>query len=109
VPTDRAPGLVLGLKRVVFAGRLGNWVKAHPLPAHLSGRLLEHFSMTGIYRVGFKVEARDYRGPLEFQITAPREGFGKELVDLDCVVRPVFGQRDAETGLGTQWGGSIAR
>jgi hypothetical protein len=103
VPADRAPGLVLGLKRVVFAGRLGNWVKAHPLPAHLSGRLLEHFSMTGIYRVGFKVEARDYTGPLEFQITAPREGFGKELIDLDCLVRPACSQRMTIDSAGNRW------
>jgi hypothetical protein len=103
VPADRAPGLVLGLKRAVFAGHLGNWIKAHPLPPHLSGRVLERFSMTGIYRVGFEVETREYTGPLELQITAPREGFGKELVDSDYVVKPACSQIMTVDSAGNRW------
>lgn len=92
VPADRDPGLVLGLQKAVFAGRLGSWIKAHPLPSHLSGSVLEHFAMSGIYRVGFKVVDKGYNGPLELQITAPREGFGKILVYSDQEVRPVPSQ-----------------
>jgi hypothetical protein len=103
VPADRDPGLVLGLQWAVFTGHLGNWIKARPLPSHLSGSVLERFTMTGVYRVGFEVEAQEYTGPLELQITAPREGFGKKLVYSDHVVRPVCSQIMTVDAAGNRW------
>lgn len=103
VPADRDPGLVLGRQQAVFAGRLGNWIKARPIPVHLSANVLERFAMTGVYRVGFKVEGHVYTGPLEFQITAPREGFGKKLVYSDHVVRPACSQVMTVDSAGNRW------
>jgi hypothetical protein len=103
VPADSDPGLVLGLQRAVFAGLLGKWIKGRPLPPHLSGSVLERFAITGIYRVGFKVEAEEYTGPLELQITAPREGFGKKLVYSDHVVRPACSQIMTVDSAGNRW------
>jgi len=103
VPADRDPESVLGLQRAVFAGRLGKWIWAGPLPSHLSGSILEHFALAGVYRVGFKVEAQEYTGPLEFQITAPREGFGKKLVYSDQVVRPACSQVMTVDSAGNRW------
>lgn len=103
VPADRDPESVLGIQRAVFAGRLGKWFWAGPLPLHLSGSILEHFALAGVYRVGFKVEAEEYTGPLEFQITAPREGFGKELVYSDQVVEPACSQVMTVDSAGNRW------
>jgi hypothetical protein len=103
VPANRDPELVIGLQRAVFTGRLGNWFKAQPLPSYLSGSLLERFSITGTYRVGFEVEAKDYAGPLELQITAPREGFGKKLVYSDHEVRPACSQSMSVDSAGNRW------
>lgn len=103
IPADRDPGLILGFKNAVFTARLEKWIKARPLPSHLSGRLLERFAMTGIYRVGFKVEAQGYTGPLELQITAPRDGFGRKLVYSDHIVRPVCPQAMTVDSAGNRW------
>ena len=103
VPANRDPGLVLGRRQAVFAGHLGNWIKSRSLPSHLSGSILERFAMTGVYRVGFKVEDQEYTGPLEFHITAPREGFGKKLVYSDQVVRPACSQIMAVDAAGNRW------
>lgn len=103
VPADRAPGFVVGLRRAVFTGRLGNWLKCVPLPSPLSGCVLARFTMTGTYRVGFKVESQEYTGPLELQITAPREGFGKKLVYAYQVVRPACSQGMTVDAAGNRW------
>jgi hypothetical protein len=103
VLAERDPGVVVGLRRAVFAGRLGNWLKSGPLPSPLSGRVLARFTMTGIYRVGFKVEGQAYTGPLELQITAPREGFGKKLVYAHQVVRPACSQIMTVDAAGNRW------
>jgi hypothetical protein len=103
VPADRHPDQVIGLQQAVFTCRLGNWFKAQPLPEYLSGRLLEHFSMTGTYRVGFEVESKDYTGPLELQITAPRDGFGKKLVYADHEVKPACSQSMSVDAAGNRW------
>jgi len=103
VPADCDPGLVLGLQHAVFAGRLEKWISASPLPSHLSGSVLERFTMTGIYRVGFEVETRYYTGPLEFQITAPRDGFGKKLVYSEYMVRPAGSQDLTVDSAGNRW------
>jgi hypothetical protein len=103
VPADRDPGLLLGFQSAVFAARLDKWIKARPLPAPLSGTVLERFAMAGIYRVGFKVEAPGYTGPLELQITAPREGFGRKLVYSEHVVRPSCSQTMTIDPAGNRW------
>jgi hypothetical protein len=87
IPADRDPGLVLGLRQAVFSSRLKNWMTKR-MPADLQGRLLERFTMTGVYRVGFKVEEEGYQGPLSLEITGPRDGFGKKLIHSEFLVRP---------------------
>lgn len=103
MPADRDPGLVVGLENAVFACRLDKWMKARPLPRHLSGRVLERFAMTGIYRVGFRVEAEGYSGPLEIEITAPRDGFGRKLIDSEHVVRPSCEKTVTTDSAGNRW------
>lgn len=103
VPADRDPGLVLGVRSAVFAGRLDKWMKAKPLTGHLSGKILERFEMTGVYRVGFKVEAASYAGPLELQVTAPRPGFGRELLHSEHIVRPECEQSMTVDSAGNRW------
>jgi hypothetical protein len=88
VPGDRDPGLVVGLRRAVFATRIGRWFSKDALPGHLNGRLLDRFLMTGIYRTSFRVEKEAYQGPLKLSITAPRSGFGRRLLWSKVVVRP---------------------
>jgi hypothetical protein len=101
-PADRDPGLLLGLEQAVFAGHLENWIKVR-LPSYLSGRVLEHFVMSGVYGVGFEVEGHEYNGPLELQITAPREGFGKNLVYADQAVQPACSQNMTVDSAGNRW------
>lgn len=100
-PADRAPGLVLGLQRAVFQTKLVKWRDGRCLPPHMKGRLLDRFYMTGIYRVGFKVEAEGYVGPLSIEVTAPRDGFGRKLQYAEHVVRP-----RCESSLRTDSGGN---
>jgi len=102
-PADRDPSLVLGLESAVFASRLDKWMKARPLPGHLSGRVLDRFAMRGIYRVGFRVEAEGYSGPLEIEITVPRDGFGRKLVDSEHLVRPSCVKTMTTDGAGNRW------
>jgi hypothetical protein len=87
VPADRDPGLVLGLRQAVFSARLKNWM-TKSLPGDLDGRLLERFTMTGVYRLGFKVEKAGYHGPLSLEMTTPRDDFGKRLIYSENLVRP---------------------
>jgi hypothetical protein len=87
-PADRDAGLVLGLNRAVFKASLGRWRAAKPLPNSFQAKILSSFILNGIYRVSFRVEAPDYRGPLSLEITAPREGFGRKLLSAENVVRP---------------------
>lgn len=87
IPADRDPGLVLGLRKAVFSVRIKSWV-TKSMPGHLHRRLLERFTMEGIYRVGFRVEREGYQGPLGFEITTPRDGFGKQLIYSENLVRP---------------------
>lgn len=88
IPADRDPGLVVGAKKAVFTTKIGKWLKIDYLPTHINGRLLDRFYMSGIYRTSFKVEKAGYTGPLTFHVTAPRDGFGRELVWSQHVVRP---------------------
>jgi hypothetical protein len=87
VPADRDPGLVLGLRKAVFSAKLKNWL-TRMMPGHLHGELLDRFTMTGIYRLGFRVEKEGYQGPLSLEVTTPRDGFGKRLIYSENLVRP---------------------
>ncbi len=53
--------------------------------------MLPRFRMSGIYQVGFEIEEKEYRGPLYFEVTAPRGGFGQKLLYSEHLVRP-FGE-----------------
>lgn len=88
VPADRDPGAAIGLNRLVFSTTLRHWTSNPKLTKGLRSRLLSRFLMSGIYRVGFAVAAKRYRGPLKLRITAPRASFGFELIYADHVVRP---------------------
>jgi hypothetical protein len=59
--------------------------------------------MSGVYRVNFKVRQSGYRGPLRLEVTAPREGFGRKLLESDYVVRPE-GKAELKTdNSGNRW------
>lgn len=88
VPSDRDPGAAIGLKRLVFSTSLNHWIANPQMPKGFKGRLLSLFIMSGIYRVGFCVASKGYRGPLTLVVTGPRESFGVKLVYEDHVVRP---------------------
>ena len=102
IPVDRDPGLVLGLRQAVFSTRLRNWM-SKSLPADLHGRLLERFTTTGIYRVGFRVEKEGYQGPLSVEMTTPREGFGKRLIYSENLVRPPAPTKMRIDNMGNRW------
>lgn len=102
-PADRDPGLLLGFKSAIFANTLDKWKGGRSLPPHFRGKLLKRFSMTGIYRVGFKVEAEGYAGPLEIKVTAPRDGFGRKLVYAEHVVRPACEKAMRVDAAGNRW------
>ena len=87
-PVDRSPALVLGLQRAIFSTKLKNWMNRPTLPGHMKGKLLDQFIMTGIYRVGFRVEKEGYFGPLSLEVTTPRDGFGKQLIGSENLIHP---------------------
>ena len=101
-PADRDPGLVLGRPRAVFSTRIKDW-KAGRVPGHIRLTLLDRFLMSGIYRIGFRVEEKEYRGPLSLEITGPRDGFGKELLRSESTVRPAGHHRVVADEAGNRW------
>lgn len=103
VPADRDPGLIVGLKQAVFKITIGNWKMRAAFPPPLQGRLITRFRMSGIYRVAFKVVAREYEGPLSLEVTAPRSSFGKKLIFSDYVVRPATEASVEEDAAGNRW------
>lgn len=88
VPSDRDPALFLGLRRAIFSTRLKNWMNRLALPDHMKGKLLDRFIMSGIYRIGFRVEKEGYLGPLVLEVTTPRDSFGKQLLSSENIIRP---------------------
>ncbi|MFC1834826.1 transglutaminase-like domain-containing protein [Thermodesulfobacteriota bacterium] len=103
VPADRDPALVLGLHQAVFSTKIEKWMKKPRLPKGLTGRLLEKFIMTGIYRTSFSVEEKGYNGPLSLEITSPREGFGRKLLAMEQIVRPRTKTETRVDGAGNHW------
>jgi hypothetical protein len=87
IPADRDPGLVLGVRQAIFSVKLKSWM-TKTMPDHLHAKLLDRFTMNGIYRVSFRVEKEGYQGPLSFEITTPRDGFGQQLISSEGLVRP---------------------
>jgi len=87
-PADRDAGLILGLRKAVFKTTLRQWMEKPSLPTHLHETLLPRFRMSGIYRVGFEVMEKEYRGPLYFEVTMPRTGFGQQLLYSDHLTSP---------------------
>jgi hypothetical protein len=103
VPGDRDPALLLGLRRAIFSTRLKNWMNKLALPDHMKGKLLDRFIISGIYRIGFRVEKEGYLGPLVLEVTTPRDSFGKRLLYLENIIRP---QASSETHIdpaGNRW------
>lgn len=90
-PADREAALILGGKKAIFKTPLRRWMERPPWPIHLQASLLPRFRMSGIYQVGFEIEEKEYRGPLYFEVTAPRGGFGQKLLYSEHLVRP-FGE-----------------
>ncbi len=103
IPADRDPGLVVGLNSAVFTTRLAQWMETPPLPDKFSARLLTRFIMSGVYRVNFKVRQENYQGPLKFEVTAPRDSFGRKLLESDYVVRPEGKSTLKVDGSGNRW------
>jgi len=88
VPADRDPALLVGLRRAIFSTKLRKWMNEPTLPNHMKGKLLDRFIMSGIYRIGFKVEKEKYLGPLSLEVTTPRDGFGRQLLFSENLTRP---------------------
>jgi hypothetical protein len=103
IPADRDPGLIIGLRRAVFATTARQWALGLSLPSGLHAKRLRRFVMTGIYRVAFSVEASGYSGPLTLEITGPRDGFGKELVACEHRIRPAVKSIVRVDSAGNRW------
>lgn len=102
VPADRDPGLIVGMKKAVFSTTAQRWISSN-LPRHISARLAQKFLMSGIYRVSFRVDAKNYDGPLNLEVTAPREDVGKRLISSEVVVRPTRDLFKHEDSAGNRW------
>jgi len=102
-PADRDAALILGTQKAIFKTTLRQWMERPPLPIHLQGSLLHRFRMSGIYRVGFEVEEKEFSGPLYFEVTAPRSGFGQKLLYSEHLVKP-FGESTIRVdSAGNRW------
>jgi hypothetical protein len=88
VPADRDPALLVGLRRAIFSTKLRKWINGPTLPDPMKGKLLDRFIMSGIYRIGFRVEKEEYLGPLSLEVTTPRDGFGRHLLFSENLTRP---------------------
>lgn len=103
IPADRDAGLAIGLKRLVCATTLQHWMDNPVLPSGFTGKLLDRFSMTGVYRLGFTVAAEAYTGPLNLRVTMPRESFGRQLIYSEHVERPRCETSVQEDSAGNMW------
>ncbi len=103
VPGDRDPALLLGMRRAIFSTKLKNWMNKRALPGHIKGKLLDRFRMSGIYRIGFRVEKEGYSGPLMIEVTTPRDGLGKQLLFSDHLIQPQTPSRIYTDLAGNRW------
>jgi hypothetical protein len=69
----------------------------------MKGKLLDRFIMSGIYRVGFRVEKEGYLGPLMLEVTTPRESFGKRLLSSENLIRPQAPSKTYTDLAGNRW------
>jgi hypothetical protein len=103
VPGDRDPALLLGLRQAIFSTRLKNWMNRPVLPDPIKGKLLDRFIMSGIYRIGFRVEKEGYLGPLVLEVTTPRDSFGKRLLYSENIIRPQASSETHRDLAGNRW------
>jgi hypothetical protein len=103
VPADRDPALLVGLRRAIFSTRLKRWMNRSTLPDHMRGKLLDRFIMSGIYRIGFRIEKEGYLGPLSLEVTTPRDGFGKRLLFSENLIRPQAPTKTYNDLAGNRW------
>jgi hypothetical protein len=103
VHADRDPALLVGLRRAIFSVRLKNWMNRLTLPEQMKGKLLDRFIMSGIYRIGFRIEKQGYVGPLTLEVTTPRESFGKWLLSSENLIRPQAPSKTYTDLAGNQW------
>jgi len=103
VSGDRDPAFLLGLRQAIFSTRLKNWMNRLALPDHMKGKLLDRFIMSGIYRIGFRVEKEGYLGPLVLEVTTPRDSFGKELLYFENIIRPQAQSETYTDSGGNRW------
>jgi hypothetical protein len=102
-PSDRDPALFLGLRRAIFSTRLKNWMNRPALPDPMKGKLLDRFIMSGIHRMGFRVEGEGYPGPFVLEVTTPRDSFGKQLLSSENIVRPEVQSKTYTDPGGNRW------
>jgi hypothetical protein len=102
-PADRNPAHVFGLRRAIFSTKLKNWMNRSTLPGHMKGKLLDRFIMTGIYRVGFRVEKEGYFGPLSLEVTTPKDGSGKQLIGSENLIQPQSSSYSTIDSGGNRW------
>ena len=103
--------LPLGEDASKLLGR--SWAVCHTRAARLneikrSGLVQEaipltRFSMSGIYRIHFKIVEPEFNGPIAFRVTAPREGFGKILLAARELVRPALPLTVVKDDAGNRW------
>jgi len=103
VPGDRDPALLMGFRRAIFSTRLRSWTNRLALPDHMKMKLLDRFIMSGIYRIGFRVEKEGYLGPLVLEVTTPRNSFGKRLLSSENIIRPQAPGETITDSEGNRW------
>jgi len=64
---------------------------------------LTRFSMSGIYRIHFKIVEPGFNGPISFRVSAPREGFGKTLVAAEEHIQPELPLSVVVDDVGNRW------
>lgn len=64
---------------------------------------LTRFRISGIYRVGFKLVDDEYTGPVNFRVSMPRSGFGKELIRLEVLLSPPRAYTVSKDSAGNSW------
>jgi hypothetical protein len=94
---------VLGKKQGYFTGRAGNLHNLYKSDLPIKVRPLLQFEMAGIYRVHFKVVDKDYTGTVAFNISSPRDSFGKQLIHLEEQISPPVNYTRRIDTAGNKW------
>jgi hypothetical protein len=64
---------------------------------------LTKFTLRGIYEIAFKLVDEEYKGPLDFKVSMPRSGFGKDLTSLNILVFPKSDYEVIPGRAGNRW------